>query len=90
MTKILIDEVCKTKEQGDHSLEPTTNVVEEKAKQENDTLDMDEREPIDGWSSLYIGDIEIILEETVASKSSLEHEDEELVETDFFLGSTFQ
>ena len=51
---------------------------------------MDERESIDGFSSLYIGDIEISIEEIVASTSSLEHEYEELVVAKVFPESTFQ
>ena len=56
----------------------------------DDTLDMDERETTNKCSSLYIGYIEISLEGTVASTSSLEHEDENLVALEFFLGSTLQ
>ena len=44
-------------------------------------MDMYEREYIDGFLSIFIGDIKISLEEIFASTSSLECEYEELVAT---------
>ena len=51
---------------------------------------MDERESINGFSSLYIGDIEISLEQTITSIISLENEDKEIVAAKVFPISTFQ
>ena len=73
ITEILDGEHCATKEQGVHSLDPTTSVVEEQSIEIRNTLDMVERLPIDGCSSfsetstercppLYVGDIDISLE----------------------------
>ena len=79
--EILIGEDCETKQQGVHSLEPTTSDVEEQSREISNTLDMVERVPTDGCSSfsetstegcppLYVGDIEISLEEKVPISSS--------------------
>ena len=38
-----------------------------------------ERVPTDGWSQLYVGDIEIRFEIVVARKTSIKHENEDLV-----------
>ena len=51
---------------------------------------MDERYFIDGFSSLYIVDIELRLEETSTSSSSFGKEDGEIVAAEVFLGYTFQ
>ena len=50
-TKILNDEDCARKEQGVHSLDPTTSVVEEQSSGIRNTLDMIEIVPTDGCSN---------------------------------------
>ena len=76
ITEILIGEDCATKDQGVHSLNPTTSVVEEQSRGIRNTLDMIERVPTDGcsnftktytkgYTTLYVGDIDISLEEKV-------------------------
>ena len=81
ITEILNGEHCATKEQGFHSLDPTTGAVEEQSREIRNTLDMVERVPTDGCSSfsetsiegctpLYVGDIDISVEENVPRSTS--------------------
>ena len=110
-TETLNDEDCARKEQGVLSLYPTTSVVEEQSRGIRNTLDMIERVPTDGCSnfieismegfpSLYVGDIEISLEEKIPRSTSTsplefhevdtrEREEEEvhLQEPHFLVGS---
>ena len=73
ITEILTDDYCARKEQGVHSLDPSTSVVEEQSRGIRNTLDVTKRVPTDGCSnvteidteecpSLYVGDIDISLE----------------------------
>ena len=57
------------------------------AEEDLDILDMDSRASTDGCSSLYVGDIEIPIEEIVASIHSFEHRDLAVEQKD--PGSTF-
>ena len=81
MTEILTDEDCARKDQGILSLDPTTGVVEEQSRGIRNTIDMIERVPTDGCSNfietsmegfppLYVGDIDISLEEKVPISTS--------------------
>ena len=58
-TKILTGEDCATKEQGVHSLDPTTSAVEKQSREIRNTLDMVERVPTDGCSSFSETSIEV-------------------------------
>ena len=66
------------------------DTITNKSRETNGTMDMYERESSDGFLTIFIGDINISLEEVVASTSSLEHEYEELVVAKVFPESTFQ
>ena len=81
ITEILIGEDFATKDQGVHSLDPTTSVVEEQSREIRNTLDIFERVPTDGCSSfsetstegcppLHIGDMKISLKEKVPRSTS--------------------
>ena len=77
ITEILAGEYFARKEQSVHSLDPTTSDVEEQSREIRNTLDMGERVTTDGCSSfsetyigvcppLYVGDIDISLEENIS------------------------
>ena len=53
-------------------------------------LDMDEISYTKEHSSLYIGDIDLILEKNITSTSSPGQEDGECVAAGVYIGSTFQ
>ena len=67
ITEILIGEYCVTIEKGVHSLNPTTNVVEEQSVEIRNTLDVVDVSSFSDTSTkgcppLYVGDMEISLE----------------------------